>query len=857
MTDLPKRLCLPKGKHIRSDIVIAITRLHQLLVQADGQLRGEILSAAALSQQEGSTEYIVIRLNGTNIRWTVGARSAVVARASITEAELEKTAKIFDVLLTGIQVIFGREKVLQYDFVPSLALILGWVLEDRWIVELKYHLNSFFCLRTEQELPDSIGSVSKPGHFLCGALRRFVQQHASRGRLDSWAFLNTILNGFKKGLPTVSDAFVEAAALKHKERLSRKRETPEFLLEEVERTGLEIWKGKVICKDLSPLTTISTNACVESSKAKGGALGQIIREALEEEGYDQWDMILLHELIMMKYGPHSGAVEIRGIPYSYLVQKERESRRGIERCFGETRANVKFILEPLKVRPITALGLGHNALYPEIQEQLWNSLQGYPQFCLTGRPVSEQDILDLRDKTRRVGLEHFTKLVSGDYSGATDSCHMDLSLTLAKTSTNCPFVHNLLVHNLAGQDVCYVGCGLAEVGRESPDTFRMTNGQLMGSRHSFPFLCAFNAAIYRCALERRTKRRFSIRELPVLVNGDDILFFADDEMVRIWEELLPQAGLEKSIGKNFVSDKFCTINSCLFRMHGNDVQVVPYLNMGMVSDQSKRPFPDRNRETESERFKRLLGSFRDAQYLGRFREHFEAEIRSHRKDVWDSHIPSHLLGFTSDSDLLDREEMIRTLIWEKEMPSTYEPQIQSVFRCHTVMYGGDCETVNPAREAKVLRRLWAGKTDSQLLFAIRRMQVANGLIKARNRRWDDALDRPVRSSSRVNIGLRDPTISSTVAEVKPITFDTYPSDFQDILNNALCVAGSGQFVADSVVTDPSADIIQRAELMGHVRIGSIDHCFVVHKGGEEGDSDSEGDEPETAEEVAGRLTGLF
>jgi hypothetical protein len=93
------------------------------------------------------------------------------------------------------------------------------------------------------------------------------------------------------------------------------------------------------------------------------------------------------------------------------------------------------------------------------------------------------------------------------------------------------------------------------------EAFTQQNGQLMGCPLSFPILCAINVAAYWCALEEHTGRRFRLDQLPVLVNGDDICFRANDEFYKTWQKWIKKVGFTLSPGKNYISADFVTINS--------------------------------------------------------------------------------------------------------------------------------------------------------------------------------------------------------------------------------------------------------------------------------------------------------
>jgi hypothetical protein len=146
------------------------------------------------------------------------------------------------------------------------------------------------------------------------------------------------------------------------------------------------------------------------------------------------------------------------------------------------------------------------------------------------------------------------------------------------------------------------------------------NGQLMGSNLSFPILCTANILIYWLTLCQYMSKnwiepdtiRFSDfvsktnpNKLPVLINGDDILFRANHEFYSLWKENLKLAGFELSIGKNYISREYLTINSeCYHVSYDADFEPVNfekinYMNMGLLLSKSKTgpsTAPNRNGE---------------------------------------------------------------------------------------------------------------------------------------------------------------------------------------------------------------------------------------------------------------------
>jgi hypothetical protein len=680
--------------------------------------------------------------------------------------EIHLAAHIVDCLWVGTSTIFPKIVEGDWELQSSFLLALSWVLEDRWVAEVKYHLCSWFCSFAGQDEPESIDSIHRPGTLLLGPLARRVRQLVQKGDTKSWIFLNTLVNGFKKGLPRVLPSTVLKSAIKHKERLSRIGVTPEPILDKVRQAGVEIFRPDlnkdefswdlektsefnegVVLEDPHIRTVPSYHACTEGGRKSLGSLGALIREQevchvdslwkrrKAERGYSfdfLFDLALTPtQLISICYHPRRApwtllygdkdedvifedewrvctGYEIRArFDYSDLMKSQRWASRFNGTVFKQDLALVKFILEPLKVRPITSMGFEHNSMFPEIQIGMWSALQRFRQFSLTGRVVGESDIRWLIDQTRETipGLFRDEASVSslifnsGDFSGATDSCHMDLSTTLIDTVSKDPFIRRLLRFNLSEQEVSYSESGLEDF----PDSFKMTNGQLMGSRFSFPLLCVFNLAIYWKCLEE-LGIHLALKDLPVFVNGDDILFLGPQVLLDLWSKRITEAGLEKSVGKNYESRSFCTINSQLFTvnlMEGDNygLKTVPYINMGLVYGVKKQPFGGKDcmfHEKQKNRFKQLLGSFSTVRDLpGYCRESLEHQIRGHRPDIGKSFLPKSMLGFSPEhsvpdrTDLASREEFLKELCWSEGVDAEFKMGLERILQTHLVAYGVD------------------------------------------------------------------------------------------------------------------------------------------------------------------------
>jgi len=94
-------------------------------------------------------------------------------------------------------------------------------------------------------------------------------------------------------------------------------------------------------------------------------------------------------------------------------------------------------------------------------------------------------------------------------------------------------------------------------------------GQLMGSVVSFPVLCIANAAACRFAFEQTVSKKTSLRDLPALFNGDDVVMKIPRTGYEIWRKVTGFFGLSESVGKTYVSSTFLNVNSTTFNYVGD------------------------------------------------------------------------------------------------------------------------------------------------------------------------------------------------------------------------------------------------------------------------------------------------
>nr|UJQ92884.1 MAG: putative RNA-dependent RNA polymerase [Narnaviridae sp.] len=231
------------------------------------------------------------------------------------------------------------------------------------------------------------------------------------------------------------------------------------------------------------------------------------------------------------------------------------------------------IPEPLKVRMITKAEAETKCLQP-LQQALFRYLMGKPQFGLTHGLAfrKREDFGDQLEWIYRIEAEIQKILckrsegdvwLSGDYKSATDAFPMSVTNALLEgilseidhLPTKAWARYEVSSHQI--QYPCGLGSGT------------QTSGQLMGSLLSFPLLCFLNDFIVR---------RSGAEEGKYLINGDDVVVLGSREFISNWKRDAPKVGLSLSVGKNFVDEHFCVINSQLF--YDGNVQHTGKVSLG-------------------------------------------------------------------------------------------------------------------------------------------------------------------------------------------------------------------------------------------------------------------------------------
>lgn len=218
---------------------------------------------------------------------------------------------------------------------------------------------------------------------------------------------------------------------------------------------------------------------------------------------------------------------------------------------------VSAILEPLKVRTVT-VGESRNWVLKPVQKAMLAALKQYPCFKPCFTPNYLEDIQGMKEIS---GV-----WLSGDYSAATDGLHSDIQRVILRS------LYRRLKTSSVPDTLLQLLC--KEIKREGgvhrvtyPHSYDIapvdqTNGQLMGSLLSFPILCLINAFTICKATGKK------LEQLPGLIHGDDVLARMSISQISEWKKVCPELGLELSIGKNYISPSWGSIDSQVFSLEG-------------------------------------------------------------------------------------------------------------------------------------------------------------------------------------------------------------------------------------------------------------------------------------------------
>ncbi len=343
----------------------------------------------------------------------------------------------------------------------------------------------------------------------------------------------------------------------------------------------------------------STSACFESTRATGGLSGELYRRAFEEPvAFDTELYSMQYSFSMKKFCWE--VVEYRGSPEQVAIASLGKSLSGqdasrwvdmlrVEHAneIGSdrrSRAIIQAVIEPLKVRVISKGPAGLYHLVKPVQKAMWNALQRYPCFSLTGNPIT----VDMVSRIAGYGGDHW---LSVDYSAATDGLSSNLGMSILRrllsklpdeTAALCSRAlghHHLWYPEYKGKDGA--DAWRRKMVTDAHCTFEgtQTNGQLMGSLMSFPVLCLANLLVYMRVHPGQSAGESVQR---VLVNGDDMLYKGSVSDWIAHKEVSSSVGLLMSPGKAYIHPHYSNANSTGFWETLDRIRPVPFINCGLL-----------------------------------------------------------------------------------------------------------------------------------------------------------------------------------------------------------------------------------------------------------------------------------
>jgi hypothetical protein len=517
-----------------------------------------------------------------------------------------------------------------------------------WMKYFKTRIADFFAVWNDQELSTYVYQKGEnPKYILGGKFYNFTKI-IMRGKLGL-SFANSILMS-KKGMPRADESLVKEAELKSFETMTSVKEpvkpwafrwkvvvedyyeaehetlygrgTMEY---EIRRTTRELFRRwNFTLADLTRPVLPSTSSNYNRSRTKMGAYGEIdrmqcfkvFRKEVLKAGIPAGLVNLLVDDYVSEYYGEEGLVD-REEHEKYLESREDSdfvlglglNISGFEKAYKkmfwklfeyalnqeEALVEVVGLVEALKIRCISKGPPVTYFVLKPLQQSLHSHLRKNPIFQLIGEPITTELMNERFAKF--IGEDY--KFHSGDYEGATDNLYSWCSELVAEELADIFRERNgfemgglktLLVRSLTGHT--YVRYEDEE--NPVPIIAPQRRGQLMGSITSFPVLCILNATLMRKSLEVAESRGIPMDEFPGWINGDDCLtpYKKGSRFPEIWENLALQMGFKKSLGKTYDSDTFCSMNSHMFVVRGDNWELVPYVNLGLVHAVKRAVGPD-------------------------------------------------------------------------------------------------------------------------------------------------------------------------------------------------------------------------------------------------------------------------
>nr|UYL95447.1 MAG: RNA-dependent RNA polymerase [Hulunbuir Botou tick virus 8] len=158
--------------------------------------------------------------------------------------------------------------------------------------------------------------------------------------------------------------------------------------------------------------------------------------------------------------------------------------------------------------------------------------------------------------------------VSGDYESATDNININVTeLVLRRLFDSATHIPT----RVREEALCSLRLSFETSRKKFLGTLK--KGQLMGSPLSFPLLCLINYLTFRYAVRR---------DVPVKINGDDIVFRCTPDEADRWFKQVELSGLVVSKGKTLLSSTSFSLNSTYFRSFDSGARLIPHFRASTI-----------------------------------------------------------------------------------------------------------------------------------------------------------------------------------------------------------------------------------------------------------------------------------
>jgi len=519
---------------------------------------------------------------------------------------------------------------------------------DSWSDLVKYKLTAFFTSQfaepDDQPSPGNLRLLDPPEQILGGRFYRWLYSLKMQHYGQYISFVQTLTSS-KSLMPKLSLWKGDRAALETFKLLTTKKRprdttshclarqdemviaatediplpknrwlSEQSLAYQIDRTAKEVFGKTTLTEtDILYASLPSLKATVDTKQSDGGALSD-----LQQFRPSQCVNINIEDYRFVGVDPE---------PYVTLEEKRKlETADELETLVGELRASmpradvvdgvtfedeafretflsflrnihdhlptdnmvtIQALYEALKMRCITKGTAGYNYLGKWLQRVMHSVMRKHPVFELIGKQVSSE-VLSTAGKNRRPvsSLDEGEFWLSGDYKDATNQMRGWVCDTAFDSVCNVLEIPRELQGHLRKTLTKHTFYDPRFPG-DRERSRSQTEGQLMGSILSFPFLCLINAAVLRWSMELSEGKTLRLWQCRLKVNGDDFLCPMTKYGRIVWRQIISFVGWSESQGKSYFSKRFAMINSRMFLPSPDGLEMVSQLKCGLMTGAGK------------------------------------------------------------------------------------------------------------------------------------------------------------------------------------------------------------------------------------------------------------------------------